>query len=376
MRNTNRHFFSGPGMPTSVRRFPKRELTAVGLLWMALTAVRVGAQAQAIPVSPAPDLLGTEPCSFARLLETARPAPVSAEERTRTAKTFGEWSPPVNVGPPLNTADNDNYAVLSRNQLTIYFTSDRPGGFGGDDLWFATRESVDSLWEEPQNMGAAINTDAADSLAVLSSNEHVMYFHSTREGGCGQGDIWMTRRRNKHSNWEEPTNLGCVLNTPAVEIAPAFFKDPETEQATLFYGSDRPGGIGDFDVYASPLGEDGSVGPGMLVRELSSTGRDTRIFIRKDGLEAFVTTNRAGGQGRIDIWVSTRETLSEPWSVPTDIASPVNSEFDDGSPWLSRDGTTLYFFSTRPGGGYGKRDIWYTTRAKEDRENGVHPDVR
>ena len=353
-------------MPTSVRRFPKHELTAVGLLWMALTAVRVGAQAQAIPVSPAPDLLGTEPCPFAGLLETARLAPVSAEERTRTAETFGEWSPPVNVGPPLNTAYNDNYAVLSRNQLTIYFTSDRPGGFGGDDLWFATRESVDSLWEEPQNMGAAINTDAADSLAVLSSNEHVMYFHSTRDGGYGQGDIWMTRRRNKHSDWEEPTNLGRVLNTPAVEIAPAFFKDPETEQATLFYGSDRPGGIGDFDVYASPLGEDGSVGPGMLVCELSSTGRDTRIFIRKDGLEAFVTTNRAGGQGRIDIWVSTREMLSDPWSVPVDLGRPVNSEFDDGSPWLSRDGTTLYFFSTRPGGGYGKRDIWYTTRVRRD----------
>ncbi len=65
----------------------------------------------------------------------------------RAAVTFGEWSTPVNVGPPLNTAYNDNYAVLSRNELTIYFTSDRPlGGFGGDDLWFATRESVDSPW--------------------------------------------------------------------------------------------------------------------------------------------------------------------------------------------------------------------------------------
>jgi hypothetical protein len=278
-------------------------------------------------------------------------------------ETFGEWSMPVNVGAPLNTSFNDNYAVLSRNELTIYFTSDRPGGFGGDDLWFATRESVDSPWGEPQNIGAVINTDAADSLAVLSSNEHVMYFHSTRAGGCGQGDIWVTHRQNRHSNWEEPTNLGCVLNTPAVEIAPAFFEDPETEQASLFYGSNRPGGIGDFDVYASPLGEDGSVGPGTLVPELSSTARDTRIFVRKDGLEAFVTTNRAGGKGLIDIWVSTRKSLSDPWSAPVNVGSPVNSEFDDGSPWLSKRGTTLYFFSNRPGG-YGNRDIWYATRAK------------
>ena len=112
----------------------------------------------------------------------------------------------------------------------------------------------------------------------------------------------MTRRRNKHSDWQEPTNLGCVLNTSSFdETAPAFFEDPKTEQAWLFFGSNRPGtcpescpnGIGDYDVYASPLGEDGSVGPGILVPEFSSPARDTRIFIRKDGLEAFITSNRA-----------------------------------------------------------------------------------
>jgi len=97
----------------------------------------------------------------------------------RTANTFGDWSAPVNAGPALNTEYNDNYAILSRDALTIYFTSDRPvGGLGGDDLWFATRESLDAPWDEPQNMGAPINTAAADSLAVLSSDEHVMFFHS------------------------------------------------------------------------------------------------------------------------------------------------------------------------------------------------------
>jgi hypothetical protein len=284
-----------------------------------------------------------------------------------TAETFGDWSLPVNVGPPINTIYNDNYAVFSRDELTMYFTSDRPDqSLGGDDLWFATRESVDSPWREPQNMGAVINTPYTDSLPFLSSNEHVLYFYSNRPAGsCGSGDIWMTRRRNKHSAWEEPSNLGCVLNTPADEIAPAFFEDPETEQAWLFYGSIRPGGIGDYDVYASPLGEHGLWDPGILVREFSSPGRDTRIFIRKDGLEAFITSNRAGGQGQanLDIWVSTRETLSDAWSVPVDLGSPVDSPSNEGSPWLSKHGTTLYFFSDRLGGS-GKRDIWYTTRVK------------
>jgi hypothetical protein len=300
----------------------------------------------------------------------------------RTTETFGDWSAPSNVAS-LNTSSNDEYAVLSRDGLTIYFTSDRPGsqirpdGSLGLDLWFATRDSVDSpSWNTPQNMGSLINSAADDSLPFLSSNEHVLYFYSKRPGcGQGQGDIWMTRRRNKHSPWQEPTNLGCVLNTSFDETAPAFFEDPKTEQAWLFFGSNRPGtcpescpnGIGDYDVYASPLGEDGSVGPGILVPEFSSPVRDTRIFIRKDGLEAFITSNRPGSLGvspALDIWVSTRATLSDPWSVPTNLGNPVNSTVDDVAPWLSKDGTTLYFSSNRLLGGFGMRDIWYTTRMK------------
>src|SRR5207245_2211148 len=80
-----------------------------------------------------------------------------------------------------------------------------------------------------------------------------------------------------------------------------------------------------FDVYASPVGEDGYFGPGVLVPEFSSPGRDTRIFIRKDGLEVFITSDRRGGQGLIDIWTSTRETLADGWSTPLDLAFPVNT---------------------------------------------------
>jgi WD40 repeat protein len=298
------------------------------------------------------------------------------------AAVYGDWSAAFNVGSPVNTADyNDTYAILSRDELTMYFTSDRPGGVGvapNDDLWFTTRESVASPWSEPQNL-SALNTPAMDSLAVLSSDEHVMFFHSTRPGGCGAGDIWMTRRHDRRSqDWEPPTNLGCVasggtVNTAATEIAPALFENPETGQITLFYGSNRPGPPKDFDVYASPVDEDGYFGPGVLVPEFSSAGRDTRIFIRRDGLEAFITSDRPNGQGLIDIWTSTRETLWDPWPPTSiDVPSPVNGTCDDGSPWLSRDGTRLYFFSTRTAGlECGKRDIWYATREKIKQENAI-----
>ena len=196
------------------------------------------------------------------------------ESLSRTGEAIGPWSDPVNVAS-LNTEYNDMYAVLSKDELTVYFTSDRPDptSIGGDDLWFATRESVDAPWGPAHNMGEPINSSVADSLPMLSYDEHVMFFYSTRPGGCGLGDIWMARRHDARSQaWEPPTNLGCVLNTAATEIAPAFFEHPETEEITLFYGSNRPGSQG-FDVYASAVGEDGYFGPGVLVPEFSSAGR-------------------------------------------------------------------------------------------------------
>ena len=60
---------------------------------------------------------------------------------------FGPWSTPINVGPPLNTQYNDMYAILTADGLTVYFTSDRPGGLGGNDLWVSRRDSTDAPWE-------------------------------------------------------------------------------------------------------------------------------------------------------------------------------------------------------------------------------------
>jgi len=304
-------------------------------------------------------------CLFAWYLAAPGASPQSTE-------IYGDWSVPMNVGPPVNTAEyNDTYAILSRDELTMYFTSDRPG-LGGDDLWFATRESADAPWGDPHNLSTLNSTDA-DSLAALSSDEHVMFFQSTRPGGCGAGDIWMARRHDRRSQqWDPPVNLGCVVNTTSTETAPAFFENPETGQITLFYGSDRLGSPPNFDVYASLVGEDGYFGPGVLVPEFSSQSRDTRIFIRRDGLEAFITSDRPG-HGRIDIWTSTRETLSDPWPpTSTDLPWPVNGACNDGSPWLSRDGTKLYFFSDRTEGlECKKRDIWYSTRMKIKQESAI-----
>src|SRR6266511_4331926 len=90
---------------------------------------------------------------------------------------FGAWSAPINVGPPLNTQFNDTYPILTADGLTIYFTSDRPGGLGGDDLWVSRRESTDAPWGEPENL-AILNSPFNDSLSVLSTPGNIVYVRS------------------------------------------------------------------------------------------------------------------------------------------------------------------------------------------------------
>jgi hypothetical protein len=287
-------------------------------------------------------------------------------ESTSALGKFGAWSAPINVGPPLNTQYNDMYAILTADGLTVYFTSDRPGGLGGDDLWVSRRESTDASWGEPENL-AVLNSPFNDSLSVFSTSGNIMYFHSTRPAGsCGAGDLWTSRAKPGGDAWTAPVNMGCVVNTGSTEIAPAFYANDDLGLSTIYFGSNRPGSL-DYDIYETTTTdedlESAGWGPGVLVPELSSSARDTRTFVRKDGREIFITTNRDFGVGGLDIWVATREDSSQLWSAPVNPGAPLNSAADDGSPALSRDGRTLYFFSTRPGG-FGGRDIWFTVRTK------------
>ena len=100
--------------------------------------------------------------------------------------------------------------------------------------------------------------------------------------------------------------------------------------------------------------------------ELNGPFRDTRTAIRRDGLEMFLSLDaagRPGGIGSQDLWVSTRATTADPWSTPVNLGPTVNTTAFDGAPALSFDGTTLYFFSTRPGG-FGGNDLYVTMRQR------------
>jgi Tol biopolymer transport system component len=205
-----------------------------------------------------------------------------------------------------------------------------------------------------------------------------MFFSTNRPGGFGNFDIWASRRANPHDDfgWQPPVNLGPSINTAAFEAAPHYFEKKGCGVPELFFTGGRAGGLGDFDSYVSafaPEGDDHSsgnrVGEGSfrlasLVFELSSPQRDARPNLRDDGLEIFFYSDRPDSiGGSLDLWTSMRETCLDSWSTPVNLGSTVNSEFVEQHPTLSCDGETLIFSSNRPGG-FGLSDLYMITRTK------------
>src|SRR5207249_11217983 len=125
------------------------------------------------------------------------------------------------------------------------------------------------------------------------------------------------------------------------------------------------GGPGGNDVYVSTQQPDGSFGVAQLVDELSSSANDQRPVIRFDGLELFLWSDRPGSVGGTDLWVSSRERVSDPWGTPLNLGGTVNSIYDEAQPYIASDRSTLLFSSNRPGG-VGGFDLYTTTHARRD----------
>jgi len=291
---------------------------------------------------------------------------VMSQASSAQAQKYSDWSPPVNLGPVINSAVNDQQPAISKDGLSLYFASNRSGGLGGFDMYVSQRPSVDDPWSSPSNLGPTVNTTSNEGNPALSRDEHLMFFQSDRPGGLGGIDLWVSRREQTHDDfgWQPPVNLGAGVNTAAGDQAPSYFENEEEDVPQLYFASDRPGGLGALDIYLSEQMTDGSFGPAVLVTELSSPRGDSRPSIRHDGLEIFFQSNRVGSIGLTnDLWVATRESTLDAWSTPVNLGATINTAFTEQNPYLSADSTTLFFASDRPGG-FGAQDLYMTTRTK------------
>jgi len=279
------------------------------------------------------------------------------------------WSVPVNLGTTVNSAAVDGGPTLSDDGLNLFFGSTRAGGVGLNDIWVTQRPSRHDPWGSPVNLGPPVNTAALEQSPSLSRDGHWMFFNSDRPGGFGLNDVWVSYRDNVTDNfgWRTPVNLGSGVNTASIDQGACYFENDSSGVPLLFFNSNRTGGPGATDIYVSAQQPDGSFGAAELVEELSSPYHDNRMSIRVDGLEIFLFSDRPGGLGLFDMWVSTRNLVSDPWNPPVNLGAPPNSDRPDQQPWLASDRRTLYFTSSRPGG-LGGLDLYVTTRANRPPE--------
>ena len=157
-----------------------------------------------------------------------------------------KWSPPTNLDAPINSAYADHCLYFSGDDWEIaYWTSTRPGGFGGNDIW--TSERVDGVWQEAENLGPKINTAASEHHSLPTPDGKSLYVTTTRDDGFGGEDIFVTTR-DIDGNWGELTNLGAQINSDQHDRCPAFSPNFET----FFFDSERSGGAGDKDLWSLP----------------------------------------------------------------------------------------------------------------------------
>ncbi len=157
----------------------------------------------------------------------------------------GYWQEAKAFGKPINSIYNEGSACISRDGKTMYFARcEAPDGYGNCDLYSAQLQP-DGTWGQIKNLGPQVNSYAWDSQPSLSPTEDTLYFASDRLGGFGLSDIYFTHKR-KNGDWAPAKNMGPVINTRESEVSPFFHP---LYQVLYFSSRGQLFNFGDFDIY-------------------------------------------------------------------------------------------------------------------------------
>jgi len=162
----------------------------------------------------------------------------------------GEFGPPAPMPGIINSSFEEKSVTISVDEKTLYFSSNRPGGFGGLDIYRATKDSKGE-WTNVKNLGPTINTDLDDDGPFIDYDGVTLYFSSKGRKGMGGFDVFKTTLDLKSNEWSEPFNLGYPINTPDDDIYIVFSKDGKR----AYYSSVREDGMGYTDIYLITIPE-------------------------------------------------------------------------------------------------------------------------
>ncbi|PZF73241.1 OmpA family protein [Taibaiella soli] len=212
----------------------------------------------------------------------------------------GGWFSGKPLPYPINTLSQEASQCVSADRHYLFFMrcdNRSPNGWdkGGCDLYMAY--TADSIWSTPESFGATINTPGFEGMPCLSSDNRELYFVSDRPGGFGGKDIWMSRF--EHGLWQEPRNLGPEINTPGNEISPYLFADNQT----LYFASDGHVGMGGSDLYRSKRVDDSTWShPENLGYPINTPYDEISLNLTQDGKKAYLSSDRDSAAGNFDIY--------------------------------------------------------------------------
>jgi outer membrane protein OmpA-like peptidoglycan-associated protein len=177
----------------------------------------------------------------------------------RIEKEEQGWTRPVPIGSGVQSKYMESTASMTPDNKTIYFASNRPGGFGGMDIYRAERKE-DGTWGRAQNLGPIINTrDNEDAPFIHPSNE-LLFFTTDGHNGIGGNDIYKSELEN--GKWTEPKNMGYPINTTANDNYFTLIADGTRG----YFSSDRVGGLGGQDIYVMDMPDDYETIPLTLIK--------------------------------------------------------------------------------------------------------------
>jgi hypothetical protein len=255
---------------------------------------------------------------------------------------------PQIVGELMSPLARTDNPTLTADLLEIYFTSERSGG---GDIWFARRSNVNEPFGAPAPIDE-VNTGTFETSSAISADGLTLWFGSDRPGGVGTTDIWVSSRPNRSTRWSTPVNV-VALNTAAEDIP-----RPPGQHGLVMPLSSKQATSAVYQTFlAARAGPGAPFAAPVLVDEFAFADRSTVDgFLTEDGLTLFYSSSPLqllgdGGpaiEGTADLSVAWRLSVNEPFSFAQTLED-LNTPGDERDPWLTPDGKTLYFTSDRDG---------------------------
>ncbi len=241
-----------------------------------------------------------------QLVITRRTRGSADEDFFVSLRKDGKWETAIPLEGKINTGYKEGGQQISPDGEWMVFTGkDYPEGFGSFDIYIAYL--TNNGWSERQNLGAAINTEYWESAPCLSPDKKYLYFASDRPGGYGGSDIYVSTRM-ANGKWSLPQNLGSTINTGGDESCPFIHADNET----LYFNSNGHEGFGGTDLFLSKKSTNGFLIPQNLGFPINTINDEGSLFVTADASTGYFASDRSDTKGGLDIYVIQLGTNIQP----------------------------------------------------------------